>query len=421
MKIVFIVPSDDRDHYCTVGSIAFIGVYEIGSGIPTYYPLDLIDVLKSDSPVFDPSEVILTTDKRLFDRFFPGLNSYDINTQFWLLYNQELINWQELDIFKRFKKFYYSYRNRCRYIPFVHYKAIFETIVETVLKSNEIYEITQSSRFYSEKVYKSIQSIEQAGLTVSLNEFNNVFSKNYISDIVRCYYKLHTTTGRPSNTFDTINYSALNKKDGSRSVFVSRFKDKGVLLEFDLDAYHLRLIAQIINYPLPESSVHEYFGKKYFKTDNLTSDQYQESKAISFRILYGGLTKEYSDIQFFQQVEDLKSSIWEEFIAKKQMTSPISGKVFTVDMFTDMNKSKLFNYILQTVETEYSILFIEEILNILNNKSSKLVLYTYDSFLIDFCLEDGKDTVFSISNTLKNCKVKVGSDYHNLIPYNVQT
>ena len=52
-------------------------------------------------------------------------------------------------------------------------------------------------------------------------------------------YNLFTSTGRPSNTFNGINYAALNKEDGSRNRFISRFEN-GMLVEFDFDAYLLQ-------------------------------------------------------------------------------------------------------------------------------------------------------------------------------------
>ena len=76
-------------------------------------------------------------------------------------------------------------------------------------------------------------------------------------------YNLLTSTGRPSNSFGGINYAALNKKDGSRKRFVSRFKNEGMLIEYDFDSYHLRLVGNKIEYELPKESVHEYFAKQY--------------------------------------------------------------------------------------------------------------------------------------------------------------
>ena len=53
----------------------------------------------------------------------------------------------------------------------------------------------------------------------------------------------------------------------------------------DFDAYHPRLIADIIDYNLPDGSVHEYFGKQYFGKSNLSEEEYEQSKKITFRFL----------------------------------------------------------------------------------------------------------------------------------------
>ena len=48
-----------------------------------------------------------------------------------------------------------------------------------------------------------------------------------------------------------------------------------------------------------------------------------------------------------------------------------------------MNPQKLFNYILQNLETSTNVLILWDILCILRGYKTKLVLYTYDSFLLD--------------------------------------
>jgi hypothetical protein len=420
MQIVHLIPEDDNLHPQDVNSIVYIGIYDTVTDLYSHTSINLIDVDNVAIPLLPSNECYLVTDKKLFDKFYPDLESYDINTQFWLLYNRELIDISTLEIYNVFKKFYKGYKEWCRYIPFLKCKELFENIISIVKESPEIYEITQSSRFYCEKVYKGVGMIENAGIAVSLKEFNNVFNKNYTTNIVRCNYRLHTTTGRPSNTFDNVNYSALNKKDGSRRVFISRFDDEGILVELDLDAYHLRLISQIIGYNLPNGSVHEYFGRLYFNTSTLTEDQYNQSKAISFRLLYGELPYDYYNIKFFKQVEELKSKLWNQYITENYIESPISGKIFNTNMFTDINKSKLFNYMLQTIETEYSILYINDILQVLNGKLSKLILYTYDSFLLDFNINDGLNVIKDIARILGNCKIRAGSTYHDLKLYNIR-
>ena len=80
-----------------------------------------------------------------------------------------------------------------------------------------------------------------------------------------------------------------------------------------------------------------------------------------------------------------------------------------------MNPQKLFNYVLQNYETSQNILIIWDILSILRGKKSKLVLYTYDSFLIDLDKEE-KDLVENeVQKIFKKFKLnttaKYGSDY----------
>ena len=123
-------------------------------------------------------------------------------------------------------------------------------------------------------------------------------------------YNLFTTTGRPSNTFNGINYAALNKEDGSRDRFISRFEN-GMMVEFDFDSYHLRLIANLVGYNLPDESVHEYLGKYYFGKEELTPEEYQESKRINFKILYGGIPKEFKNIEFFRLISNFISKLWQ--------------------------------------------------------------------------------------------------------------
>jgi hypothetical protein len=57
----------------------------------------------------------------------------------------------------------------------------------------------------------------------------------------------------------------MNKEDGTRSAFCSRF-ESGALVEMDFDSYHVRLIAKLIGYKLPLTSVHDYLGRFYFDT-----------------------------------------------------------------------------------------------------------------------------------------------------------
>ena len=114
---------------------------------------------------------------------------------------------------------------------------------------------------YNDNVVKHFREIEKSGLwTESGFEYTK--------------YNLFTTTGRPSNSNNGINYAGLNKESGVRSKYISRHPG-GIIAELDYDAYHLRLIANLIDIEQPEGSFHRYLGKLYFDTAELTDEQYQ--------------------------------------------------------------------------------------------------------------------------------------------------
>ena len=106
--------------------------------------------------------------------------------------------------------------------------------------------------------------------------------RNLINDDkVLTNYNQYTTTGRPSNAHGGINYAALNKTDDSRTSFVSRYED-GKLVNIDFKSYHLFLIAEHIGMELPDDP-HTMLGQQYFNTLQLTPEQYEKSKTITFK------------------------------------------------------------------------------------------------------------------------------------------
>ena len=225
-------------------------------------------------------------------------------------------------------------------------------------------------------------------------------------------YNIFTSTGRPSNRFGGTNFAALNKKDGSRKPYVSRCKN-GVLVEMDYDAYHLRLIGERIGYDFPKGSVHEHMAKFY-------GVDYEESKRLSFKYLYGFIPYEVSQLNpFFAKVENYIKKLWEEYNNKEFILSDIYSKRIYRKNLDDMNANKLFNYTIQLMETENNMKVLSELIPNIQDYKSKLILYSYDSFLLDFNMKDGLDYLMKVKNILEqDCKypVKVswGLNYHEM-------
>ena len=65
-----------------------------------------------------------------------------------------------------------------------------------------------------------------------------------------------------------------------------------------------------------------------------------------------------------------------------------------------MNPQKLFNYVIQSLETSRNILILREVLGYLRSKKTKVALYTYDAILFDFSIADGKETLQQLERIL---------------------
>jgi DNA polymerase I-like protein with 3'-5' exonuclease and polymerase domains len=265
------------------------------------------------------------------------------------------------------------------------------------------------------EIYPAVfAAIEQNGLRVN-EEFKlpDLITNNFVFS----NYHYHTTTGRPSNAYRGFNYAAMNKEDGTRDAFCSRF-DNGALVEMDFDAYHVRLIARLIGYNLPAGSVHEYFGRFYFDTNTLSEEQYDQAKQITFRLLYGGIDSEFLSIPFFKQVNDFIYDLWRQWKANGFIKTPVLKRTISSETIKNMTANKLFNYYLQSVETEVSVQKLNQVQKILSEYQTCMILYTYDSILFDVPVTEAKEILPKIKNILEAgnfpVKVKVGGIYSKM-------
>ena len=222
-------------------------------------------------------------------------------------------------------------------------------------------------------------------------------------------YNPLTMTSRPSNTFKGTNYAALKKDDGVRSRFISRFEN-GKLYQLDFDGYHIRLIAKLIGVDIPlDKKAHEWLANQYGK-------DLSEAKAITFRQLYGGVEDEYYHIPFFKKTSDYINSLWLDFLRNREVVTPILQRKIKFD--ESLNKNKLFNYVLQALETERNILILDKLSKINLNQKSVPILYTYDSILFD--VDEGEDNyIREVKKIMEKdgfpTQLEIGKDYDNMV------
>ena len=63
------------------------------------------------------------------------------------------------------------------------------------------------------------------------------------------------------------------------------------------------------------------------------------------------------------------------------------------------------------------MLFIYKVYNILKDRRSKIIMYTYDSILIDFNVNDKKEVISEIKDKIIKSKVKIGKNYKDMETY----
>jgi len=336
-------------------------------------------------------------DKKELNHIVKLTNVIDVNLQYYMDKNEPL-EWEDISTKTHdfFNRTMWRLKNINRIIPI--WKHIELCRIKT--KVLEMYIDLPVHQEYNDEILDNLAYIESSGLQTT-------------KGMVYSEYNPYTSTGRPSNRFGGINFAALNKSDESRKPYVSRFDD-GMLVEFDYDAYHLRLIGNLLDYNFPEGSVHEHMSE-FYECD------YEESKNRSFQYLYGHIPVEVVQINpFFSKVSDYINETWNEYKQNKFIKSDIYNKKIYKKNLQAMNRNKVFNYMIQLMETENNMKVLTQLIPFLKDFESKLILYSYDSFLFDFKISDGLEFLKGVKNILEQggrfpTKSGKGLNYHEMV------
>ena len=216
------------------------------------------------------------------------------------------------------------------------------------------------------------------------------------NNIIYTSYNLYNTTSRPTNAFNSVNFAAIPKAPEFRKAIIPQ---NDVFVEMDFDGYHLRLLCEQIGYELTDESAHVQLARLYFGKDEIAEEEYAKAKQINFHAIYGKIPPEYAFLKVFEKIDQYIKMLWKQFNEIGYVEDPISGKRFTQEL-PDMHPQKLMNYMMQSLETSRNIVILKEVLMFLQNKKSKLALYTYDAFVFDFDKEDGKETLESLEKIM---------------------
>ena len=362
-------------------------------------PFNHSETLNIEFPNLDSDTKKYTYDIKKLNHYVRLNNVIDVNLMYYMNTGHPLdLEQTDTNAHNFLNIRYYKKENINTIIPVLKHlekcRKISELLKDIIAKYNQTVNMS-----YNDEVLDNLTYIESNGLQTT-------------TGLVYSEYNIYTSTGRPSNRFGGTNFAALNKKDGSRKPYVSRFKN-GVLVEMDFDAYHLRLIADKIGYEFPKGSVHEHMSKLY-------NVDYEEAKRLSFQYLYGHIPQEVIQMNpYFTKVYDYIRDLWKEYNSKEFVVSDIYNRQIYKKNLDDMNANKLFNYTIQLMETENNMKVLSKLIPKIKDYKSKLILYSYDSFLLDFNMEDGLEYLKKVKKILEQddkypVKVSWGLNYHEM-------
>ena len=394
-----VIPIQCNDTKHSVSDELSLLYMQMWGGKEFILPFNHSETLNIEIPNLKSDTKKYTYDRKKLNHLVELDNIIDVNLLHYMATNEPLyIEDIDTNAHHFFNMRYYRKDNINTIIPVLKHlekcRKIAKILKDTIEKYAEHVKMS-----YNNEVLDNLSYIESNGLQTT-------------NGIVHSEYNLYTSTGRPSNRFGGINFAALNKTDGSRKPYESRFKN-GVLVEMDFDAYHLRLIADKIDYEFPSGSVHKHMAKFY-------GVDYEEAKRLSFQYLYGFIPQDVIEINpYFSRVHDYIEELWKEYNSKEFIISDIYNRSIYKKNLSDMNANKLFNYTIQLMETENNMKVLSKLIPEIKDDRSKLILYSYDSFLLDFNMEDSLTYLSKVKKLLEQndrfpVKVSWGLNYHEM-------
>lgn len=347
---------------------------------------------------------LYTLDKKALLYHFNLQDAIDLSLLYSMTKYERLEYSKDLSTINFFYNKFQDFKNINELIPL---SKLYESCEKAYEKVQDIikYDIPSGFDFYNKTATNVFFLLEQSGLGIYYEEFNKLFKPrnplyNTIDNKVLTSYNLYNATSRPTNAFNSVNFAAIPKTEQHRKCF---HPTNDYFVEFDFDGYHLRLLSEQIGYELTDESAHKQLAKQYFNKEEITDEEYNQAKQINFHAIYGKIPEKYAFLDVFEKIDGFIKGLWTEYETNGRVLAPISNKPFTKAL-KNMNPQKLMNYIMQSLETSRNILILKEVLRYLQDKKTKVVLYTYDALLFDYSREDGKETLENLQEILETGK-----------------
>ena len=207
---------------------------------------------------------------------------------------------------------------------------IYESIKEVIN-----FEIPSGFDFYNKIATNVFYLLEQSGVGIIYDSFNNLFKPknplyNTADNTVYTEYNLYNNTSRPTNTFNSVNFAAIPKAEEYRKCFKPQ---NDYFVEFDFDGYHLRLLADQLNYPLTEESAHKQLAKQYFGKNKITDEEYAKAKQIKYASVFDQIGKNL--------IKGIPPTIKQLYYASNILKDKNIKELKPISMPTDISKVRI--------------------------------------------------------------------------------
>ena len=423
--LLHIVPLHDEVH-SALNSPSILFIRNITQGRTSYFGLNHPDVQSVDRKQLVEMLNAFTgrkwaVDKKAFMHMLPVTGLLDVGFAQYLRENKVFdLNEFETPAHVLVRRNFAGKPGFGRFVPLLKHLEMFSELADTCERIIKTTVVDEPFLKFNDAIIEPLAEVEKRGLAIDVKEFEKhfgcIFSR---TGMVYTQYYFYTSTGRPSNRFGGVNYAALNKEDGSRKAFVSRHGNLGKLVLIDYSTFHPRIISHLTNYPIPfEVDIYEYLAKLYFNKPMVDESDIADAKKITFRQLYGGVEEKYLHIKYLAHLKEFIDYHWSFFNRNHYVETPIFKRKITDKHIQTPKPATVFNYLMQAIEGEISIPILGQVNELLKGRKTQAVLYTYDSILFDYHLDDG-DIMGTIKTTMEfdhtfPTRVYFGDNYQDM-------
>jgi hypothetical protein len=402
---VHVVKSQPNTHICISNTVSLVYIFQLNTSKGYMLCIKHNETFSIDLDVVEQYlqryKTIYCIDRPTILNTLPSLKPMlvDLSVTHWLKTNKRL----ELSLttcHDFYTKIYGKvYMNINEIIPISKHYEILEEF-----KNKHIYSLISEYTNTDKNVYRYYILLQQLLNTIESNPIgvnNDILLENlnptnpaFSIQENKLFTKYHffTTTSRPQNVFNGINFNNLPKETNSRDTFIPL---NDIFIEIDFNAYHVQLLSDLIGYTFEsKTDIYNQLLDEYKKYDKKVETR-EDSKKITITQLYNGVYEKFKDIEFFKKLDVYTNELWVQYKETGIVNDPITGRNINFPL-SETGKYKLLNYLLQSIETSNNIGILYTTLKSLSGLKSKLVLYNYDSLLIDTCREEFKEIINNI-------------------------